>query len=176
MKYIFLLAMIMLVTTAFQVPKQKVYLIGDSTMANKKESDQPETGWGQVWPSFFNDGIEFHNHAVNGRSTKSFRDKGHWQVVLDKLKKDDYLIIQFGHNDAKSDDKERFAEANTDYRNNLITYIEEAKAKGAIPIMATPVYRRKFDDNHLLIDSHGDYPKVVREVAKLKNTDLLDLR
>lgn len=175
MKHILFLAMTMIASTASQVPRQKVYLIGDSTMANKKISDQPETGWGQVWSLFFNDGIEIHNHAVNGRSTKSFREKGHWQEVLDKLKKDDYVIIQFGHNDAKADDSERFADAKTDYKNNLIRYIDEVKAKNAIPILATPVYRRKFDENKQLVDSHGDYPLVVREVARLKNTDLIDL-
>ena len=61
---------------------QKVFLIGDSTMANKKTSDAPETGWGQVFGEFFNAGVEIHNHAVNGRSTKSFREKGHWNEVL----------------------------------------------------------------------------------------------
>ena len=154
---------------------QKVFLIGDSTMANKKTSDAPETGWGQVFGEFFNAGVEIHNHAVNGRSTKSFRDKGHWNEVLSKLGKDDYVIIQFGHNDAKKDGPERFAEAKTDYKSNLIAYISEIKAKGAIPILATPVFRRKFDEKGTLIDGHGDYPAVVRDIAKSQNVDLLDM-
>lgn len=153
----------------------RVFLIGDSTMANKKVGDAPETGWGQVFHEFFTDKIEIHNHAVNGRSTKSFREKGHWQEVLQQLKKDDYVIIQFGHNDAKADDTTRFAPAQTDFRQNLLRYIQEIKSKGAVPILATPVHRRNFDEKGNLQDSHADYPAVVKSVAQSQNVDLLDL-
>ncbi|MBL0025457.1 MAG: GDSL family lipase [Saprospiraceae bacterium] len=172
MKFAFLISMLVFM---FPNQKQRVFLIGDSTMATKKESDAPETGWGQVLHLFFTKEIEFYNHAVNGRSTKSFRDLGHWKAVLENLKKDDYVIIQFGHNDSKMDDTLRYAEANTDYKANLIRYIEEIRKKEAIPILCTPVNRRKFDSDGKFVDQHGDYPKVVREVAKSLFVDLIDL-
>lgn len=158
-----------------QAPKQHVYLIGDSTMANKKVTDAPETGWGQVLSSYFTDAVQFHNHAVNGRSTKSFRDRGHWAEVFNALQKDDYVIIQFGHNDSKKDDSTRYAEPNKAYRYNLERYIDEVKSKGAIPILCTPVNRRKFDQSGIFVDQHGEYPKVVREVASSKGVDLIDM-
>jgi len=153
----------------------RVFLVGDSTMATKKIGDDPETGWGQVFHTYFTDKIEIHNHAVNGRSTKSYRTKGEWQQVFQQLRKDDYVLLQFGHNDAKVDDTTRFAPAQTVYRENLIQYIQEIRSKGAIPLLATPVYRRNFDGNGNLIDTHGDYPNVMKEVAKRLNVDLLDL-
>jgi len=156
-------------------PKQRVFLIGDSTMANKKQVDLPETGWGQVFQEYFTETVEIHNHAVNGRSTKSFRDRGHWEGVYSQLEKNDYVIIQFGHNDSKTDDTTRYAPARTDYKNNLIRYIDEIRSKGATPMLATPVYRRKFDNEGKLVDAHGEYPQVVREVAALKKVELLDL-
>lgn len=156
-------------------PKQKIYLIGDSTMANKKAVDAPETGWGQVLSGLFTDAVEIHNHAVNGRSTKSFRDKGHWADVLEKLQKDDYVVIQFGHNDSKEDDPERYAAAQTHYRENLQKYIEETRKKGAIPILCTPVHRRKYDDNGNFVNTHGEYPNVVKEVAAKFKVDIIDL-
>ena len=144
-------------------------------MANKKESDRPETGWGEMLPKFFNDGIVFYNHAVNGRSTKSFRERGHWDELYEQLEKNDFVIIQFGHNDSKKDDPERYADAKTDYKINLENYIRDIREKGAIPVLAIPVWRRKFDDNGQLVDSHGAYPEVVRQVAREKKVDLLDM-
>jgi DNA sulfur modification protein DndE len=154
--------------------KVEIFMIGDSTMANKKSSDAPETGWGQVFHNYFSDQVIISNHAVNGRSTKSFRDRGHWKEVLDQLEKDNYVIIQFGHNDAKVEDSLRFSHPWTAYKSNLITYINEVKQKGAIPILATPVYRRKYE-NGVLVDTHGDYPLVVRKLADSLKVDLLDM-
>ena len=176
MKYFYLIILAFGFFAFVSTPKQRVFMIGDSTMANKKTTDAPETGWGQVFPLIFNEGIEFHNYAVNGRSTKSFREKGHWKEVLEQLRKDDYVIIQFGHNDAKKEDPERYAEATTDYKNNLIQYITEIKEKGAIPILCTPVNRRKFNEKGEFVDTHGKYPSVVKEVAQQQNVELLDIQ
>jgi lysophospholipase L1-like esterase len=52
--------------------KPTLYLIGDSTMADKPLDDNPERGWGQLLPNFFDDDVVIENHAKNGRSTKSF--------------------------------------------------------------------------------------------------------
>ena len=155
--------------------KQRIFLIGDSTMANKAAIDAPETGWGQVFHRLFTDAVEIQNHAVNGRSTKSFRDLGHWNKVYTQLQKGDYVFIQFGHNDAKADDPARYAEAHTDYKANLERYIKEIQEKGAIPVILTPVMRRNFDENGQFVDKHGDYPAVAREVASTHNLTLIDL-
>jgi lysophospholipase L1-like esterase/pectate lyase len=151
-----------------------IFMIGDSTMANKPLEGNPERGWGQMLHKFFSDGIIVDNHAVNGRSSKSFLDEGRWQKVLDSLQKGDYVIIQFGHNDSKPDTA-RHTDPQTTYRNNLIKYINETRAKGAFPILCTSIVRRKFDENGKLIDTHGEYIVVVREVAKQMNVSLLDM-
>lgn len=82
-----------------------VFMIGNSTMADKPLKDgNPEKGWGQILPLYFKEGIKIENHAVNGRSTKSFIDEGRWDSVLNKIEPGDFVIIEFGHNDAKKDD------------------------------------------------------------------------
>jgi len=152
-----------------------IYLVGDSTMANKPVEDNPERGWGQMFPLFFNEELTIENHAKNGRSTKSFIQEGLWQKVLDKLKSGDFVFIQFGHNDQKISDTNRYAEAHTTYRQNLIRYVTETREKGANPVLLTPVNRRKFDKDGKFIDQHGDYPSVVRSVAEEMEIPLIDL-
>lgn len=171
-----LIIFIVLVTQAYRPQhKLRIFLIGDSTCATKNSYDAPETGWGQMLPQYFNEAVEIQNHAVNGRSTKSFRTEGRWKKITDQLQKGDYVFIQFGHNDAKISDTTRYAAAQTDYRNNLHRYIKETIEKGATPILLTPVQRRNFDENGKLLDSHADYPTVVREVAKQTATMLVDM-
>ena len=81
-----------------------VYLIGDSTCANKNlEKQNPERGWGQLFRAFFGEDILVENHAMNGRSTKSFRAEGRWEPIYTQMQKGDYVFIQFGHNDEKVD-------------------------------------------------------------------------
>lgn len=151
-------------------------MVGDSTMANKPYSKgNPEKGWGQVFPLYFKEGIKIENHAKNGRSSKSFRDEGLWDIVLEKIKPGHYVIIAFGHNDQKQDSPERYSAPDTDYRKNLERYVRETRNKGGIPVLATPIMRRRFDENGKLYDTHGRYPEVVREIAKEKNVPLLDL-
>ena len=152
-----------------------IYMIGDSTMANKPLYDNPERGWGQLFPQFFNEKVKIENHAMNGRSTKSFIDEGRWDSVFFKLKKGDYLFIQFGHNDEKADKPNVYAEAHTTYKDNLIKFIKESRSKGAIPILVTPVMRRRFDEKGAVVDTHGDYPSVVKEVAALTKVSVIDL-
>lgn len=153
----------------------RVFLIGDSTMADKIPADFPETGWGMPFSKLFNEAVEVQNHAYNGRSTKSFRREGRWAKVQAQLKKGDYVFIQFGHNDAKASDTTRFAPAQTDFRVNLIRYVKETRAQGAIPILLTPTQRRKFDSTGIFVDQHADYPAVVREVAAQENVMLIDV-
>lgn len=153
-----------------------VFLAGDSTMSQKKLTDAPETGWGMVFPSYFDTtAVKFENHAVNGRSTKSFRSLGHWDTMIKRVRPGDYVFLQFGHNDSKVDDTTRYAPAKTDYRDNLVRFIAEIRAKGAQPVLLTPVVRRNFDDQGNFVDKHGDYPGVVREIAAAQKVPLIDL-
>ncbi|WP_186756689.1 rhamnogalacturonan acetylesterase [Echinicola salinicaeni] len=153
-----------------------IFLIGDSTLANKPYSgSNPEKGWGQVFGLYFKDGVKVENHALNGRSTKSFRDEGHWDKVYQSIRPGDYVLIEFGHNDQKEKSPDRYAAPDTDYRNNLIRYIEETYEKGGKPILATPISRRSFDENGLLQDTHGRYSEVVREVAEEFSLPLFDM-
>lgn len=153
-----------------------LFLAGDSTMANKSPApNNAERGWGEALPYFFNEEISIDNRALNGRSTLSFRIEGHWDALLNSLKEGDFVIIQFGHNDQKSEDPTRYAEAKTDYRSNLTQMIKDVREKGAEAILATSIVRRSFDADGQLIDTHGDYPEVVRGVASNENVPLLDL-
>jgi DNA sulfur modification protein DndE len=162
---------------AFLAPEKKVtiFLIGDSTMANKPLDENPERGWGQLFPNYITDEVEIQNHAVNGRSTKSFINEHRWDTVMSRLKQGDYVMIQFGHNDSKVEDSIRSAPAHTLYKENLIRFVNDVRSKGANPVLITPVMRRKFDEAGKFVDQHGDYPGVVKEVAAMMNVPLIDL-
>ena len=153
-----------------------VYLAGDSTMAQKADDKRPETGWGEKLQQYFDEKkVKIDNRAMNGRSTKSFIDEKRWQAIVDNLKKGDYVFIEFGHNDEKKDKPEVYAAANTDYRNNLIKFVTEVRAKKAFPVLLTPVMRRKFDANGVFQDTHGEYPDAVRKVAAELKIPLIDM-
>ena len=155
----------------------KIYIIGDSTMADKPNPEEnPERGWGQMLPLFFTEDVQIENHAVNGRSTRSFRDLGHWKAVHDILKPGDYVFIQFGHNDGKITDPTRYTNPHSSYRHNLIRYVEETKEKGGIPILFTSIARRKFNENGVLVDSHGAYTLETRLVAQKLNISWVDMQ
>jgi DNA sulfur modification protein DndE len=152
----------------------RLYMAGDSTMADKP-LDLPERGWGMVLPQYFKDPAVVRNHAVNGRSTKSFIDEGRWKAILDDLREGDVVIIQFGHNDEKSEDPKRYTDPKTTFRENLRRFVDDVRAKKASPILATPVARRKFDAAGTLTPTHGEYPDAVRAVAGEAKVPLLDL-
>ena len=154
-----------------------VHLIGDSTMADKPSPEvNPERGWGQALPSLFDDRVTVRNHAVNGRSTRSFIAEHRWQAVLDSLEPGDYVFIQFGHNDEKVEDSTRFTNPYTGYRRNLERFVVETRAKGARPVLFTPIVRRHFNEHGVLEDTHGAYPLVVRLVARDLAVPLVDLQ
>lgn len=177
MKKIFLLFSIVISTFMLAQKKPTLFLIGDSTMANKENPDKnPEHGWGQVLDQFFTTGIEIQNHAMNGRSSKSFRTEGRWNTIEKQLKKGDFVIIQFGHNDQKVKDSTKFTNPYTQYRANLERYVKEARAKGAIPILMTSIVRRNFNENGVLVDTHKEYPLVVRLVADDLHVPFVDMQ
>jgi len=177
MKKNLFLALLIVSGFAFLAPDKKVtiFLIGDSTMANKPLDENPERGWGQLFPNYMTDEVEIQNHAVNGRSTKSFINEHRWDTVMSRLKPGDYVLIQFGHNDQKVEDSNRSAPAHTLYKENLVRFVNDVRSKGANPVLITPVMRRKFDAAGKFVDQHGDYPGVVKEVAATMNVPLIDL-
>ena len=177
MKKNIVLILLILAGLAFTRPGNKpvIFMIGDSTMANKPTDDNPERGWGQLFPDYMSDEVDIQNHAVNGRSTKSFIAEHRWDTVMSRLKAGDYVMIQFGHNDQKAEDSNRSAPAHTLYKDNLIRFVNDVRSKGATPILITPVMRRKFDADGKFVDQHGDYPGVVKEVATMMNVALIDL-
>lgn len=184
---LFVIASVIL-ACSFRPDTPTIYIIGDSTAAEKDISKgQTERGWGMVLQGFFDEGIRVENHAMNGRSSRSFYSEGLWKKVIDKVKPGDYVIIQFGHNDEKPK-PDRHTDVGTTFDAHLAQYALETKAKGATPILMSPVVRRNFfinpekqdDDEKLrettyqgevvnsdtLVDTHGEYAKVAERVAK----------
>lgn len=163
---------------AFQPGKKvAIYMVGDSTMAFKPDTAiSPERGWGQMLPQFFNNDVTIYNHAVNGRSTKSFINEGKWKAVLEQLQPGDYVFVQFGHNDQKYKDSLRYTNPYTGYRRNLVKFVTESRAKSAIPVLFTSIVRRHFNEFGTLTDTHGAYPLVVRMVANEYKVPLVDLQ
>lgn len=160
-----------LIMSALSVSAQEkivLRLMGDSTMADKDLSyENPERGWGQRLKSHLDTNVVIANYAKNGRSTRSFQTLGHWDLVKNDLKAGEYLFIQFGHNDSKESDTTRYAAPYGDYQKNLRLFVDHALSVGARPVIFSPVARRWFtDEGELRRDSHGDYPKVAREVAQ----------
>ncbi|MCC2548701.1 rhamnogalacturonan acetylesterase [Hymenobacter sp. BT175] len=151
----------------------RVYLIGDSTMADKQEKAFPETGWGTPFRYFFDETVTIDNRAQNGRSTKSFLAENRWQPVANDLRPGDYVFIQFGHNDEVPTKKSYSTEA--EFRANLMRFVTETRLKKAFPVLLTPVARRKFDAAGKVEGTHNVYSAIVRNVAKDQQVPLIDL-
>ncbi|MGV9894516.1 rhamnogalacturonan acetylesterase [Streptomyces tendae] len=153
-----------------------LYIAGDSTAAQKYSDAAPETGWGMALPFFLRKELEVANHAVNGRSSKSFVDEGRLDVVLGAIRPGDFLLIQFAHNDEKDEDPTRYTEPWTTYQEHLRMYVDGARARGARPVLATPVERRRFDAAGNAVPSHGEYPAAMRALARREGVTLLDVQ
>lgn len=189
----------LIVLTAFQQDKvTTIFIIGDSTAANKDISGgKQERGWGMALQCYFDDNILVNNHAVNGRSSLSFIREGRWDKVLEKIRPGDYVIIQFGHNDEKSGEK-RHTDPGSTFDYIMAKYVRETREKGGIPVLMNCVVRRNFftkapqndDDESLrtttfkdgvkmvegdsLIDTHGLYRVAPRDVAQRMNVHFVD--
>ena len=175
-----------------------IFVIGDSTAANKDISKgKQERGWAMALQAYFDDHILVDNHAVNGRSSKSFIDEGRWDKVLEKMKPGDYVIIQFGHNDEKPK-ADRHTDPGSTFDYNLARFVRETREHGGIPVLMNCVVRRNFfvqapendDDEKLrtqtfqdgvkmvegdsLIDTHGLYRVAPRDVAQRMNCHFVD--
>lgn len=152
----------------------KIYIAGDSTVQTYNEESAPQAGWGQFIQNYFKDNVVFYNHAIGARSSKTFIQEGRLNNILAKIKQDDYLLIQMGHNDASIDKKERYTEPKTEFKSYLSQYIDGAREKNAIPILITPVATLKYEGNKFL-NQFPEHTESMRELAKQKNVILIDL-
>ena len=172
---VFLVLAATLLCAYTQIRPITVFLAGDSTMAQKLVDRRPETGWGEALQQWFDiDHVRVVNLARNGRSTRTFISENRWQEIATSVKKGDYVFIQFGHNDAAKDRPDRQTPP-SDYRANLVRFVNDVRAKEATPVLLTPVMRRRFRAEGEFYDSHGEYPDIVRAVAKELNVPLIDM-
>ena len=148
-----------------------IFIIGDSTVEDNKP---PFRGWGWALPEHVREGVTVRNHALSGRSSRSFRAEGLFEPVERDLAAGDMLLIQFGHNDEKDD--ERHTDPSTTFPEQLWQYCEFALSRGALPVLMTPVSRRFFVGDGNLLYTHGEYPLAVRRLAAEKNVPLCDLK
>ena len=146
--------------------KIKIILVGDSTVTDS-------AGWGLGFKQFLTDKVELINTAQGGRSSKSFRDEGRWTNAL--ALKGDYYLIQFGHNNepgkpGRSTDMPTFV-------SNMVSYVEEARAIGAKPILVTPLTRRQWDKANpgKIKSSLAPYAEEVKKLAAERHVPLIDL-
>jgi lysophospholipase L1-like esterase len=145
----------------------RIVLVGDSTV-----NDQG--GWGPGLRASFGPAVEVVNLALNGRSSKSFRDEGAWAKAI--ATQPAYILIQFGHNDGPGKGPARETDPATTYRANMNRYIEEARAAGAQPVLVTSIVRRNFTpEGKIRVDSLAPYVAEVRTLATEKNVPLIDL-
>lgn len=193
-----IIALVVLSMSFSQEPEFTVFMIGDSTMANKDTTGgKQERGWGMVLQQYFDNHVVVDNHAVNGRSSKSFINEGRWDKVLAKIKPGDYVFIQFGHNDEKPQ-PERHTDPGSTFDDNLRKFVNDTRSKGGIPVLFNAVVRRNFalkvqkndDDEKLrnldaksgnnvlegdtLYDTHGDYRFSPANVAKEMGVVFID--
>lgn len=178
-----------------------VFMIGDSTMANKPlDKENQERGWGQMLPIYFEGAIKIDNHAVNGRSSKSFINEGRWEKVREQIRPGDYVIIQFGHNDEKIKSPDRYTIPGSTFDENLKKFVNETREKGGTPILMNSIVRRNFPANGIaaaqtddrqktwkkglenypaegdtLMDTHGDYRLAPRNVAEEMGVVFIDM-
>jgi len=149
----------------------RLFLAGDSTMTD--QANEPYVGWGQAFPLFVGERAVVANHAESGRALRSFQAERRLDKILSQLRKDDFVLIQFGHNDQK--EKGEGVGAFTTYSQRLRAYIDAVQAKGAKPVLVTAVARRRFDEKGQVTESLGDFPEAVRRVAKERSLPLIDL-
>jgi lysophospholipase L1-like esterase len=150
-----------------------LYLAGDSTVMDQPAA--PNASWGQVLPRFFGPAIAVANHAESGETLKSFLTELRFDKLLSKLRAGDWVMIQFAHNDQKTQWPQTYAEAATTYRAYLRAYIAEIRRRGATPVLVTSPDRRNFDPAGHVVSTLGDYPDAMRSVAREERVALIDL-
>jgi lysophospholipase L1-like esterase len=148
-----------------------VYLAGDSTVTD--QAKEPWSSWGQMLPRFFKQGVAVANYAESGESLKSFIGERRFEKILETINAGDYLFIQFAHNDQKPGISH--VDPFTSYQGTLKLYVDEARKRNAIPVFVTSMHRRRFDDQGRIVNTLGEYPEAMRQLATEENVPLIDL-
>lgn len=151
-----------------------VYLAGDSTVMSYGTANYPQQGWGGRIQDYFTPGVTFNNRAIGGRSSKSFVDEGRLAAILSVIKPGDYLFVQFGHNDVYSDLR-LHTDPFTRYKNYLAMYVDLPRQYGAIPVLVSPMGRRRYDSSGRFINDFVDRTAAMKELAIEKGVPLIDL-
>jgi len=149
-----------------------IALVGDSTVADYSD-DSPWRGWGQILPKLLPQGFRIANFAINGMSTKTFRDTPNWDTMI--ALQPDIVLIQFGHNDSHAPPAPEGTAAEGEFRSNLQRYISEARDAGIYPILVTPMHRRTFGDRQIPTQELASYAEAVRAVGKANGAPIIDL-
>lgn len=154
-----------------------LYLAGDSTMCDYSKNRAPLTGWGTALKALVKPGVQVTNLAMGGRSSKSFLTENRWDKILDKAKPGDFVIIQFGHNDAHVGPKNTYRHTSADetYKHYLKIYIAEARANGLIPVLCTQTAICKFETDGAVREHGSTYIRACRDVARETGCDFVDL-
>jgi lysophospholipase L1-like esterase len=148
-----------------------VYVCGDSTVCDQPGENY--ASWGQMLPRFFNTGVVIANHGESGESLRGFLGEKRWDKVMSLIKPGDYMILQMGHNDEK--EKGEGIGPLTSFKTDLMRFVDDTRARGATPILVSPMERRSFDANGRARETHGQYPQAYREVAKGSKVAYIDL-
>jgi lysophospholipase L1-like esterase len=148
-----------------------VYLAGDSTVVDQDK--EPWAAWGQMLPRFFGPKVAIANHAESGETIRSFETERRWEKIFSTIKRGDYLMLQFAHNDQKPG--RGYVPAATEYTARVKKYLAKAEAIGAHPILVTSMNRRTFDDARKITDSLAPYPQTLRQIAEAEKLPLVDL-
>ena len=155
---------------------KRIFWAGDSTVQFNGIETYPQTGIGQVMPLYLKKDVVVRNYAKNGRSTRSFINQKRLVEIEEAIEAGDYLFIQFGHNDEKESDPERYTRPDDDFKGNLRIFIETARKAGAKPVLITPLTRRTFAAPHKLdAGNHKEYVRAMKEIAFEENVPLVDL-
>ncbi len=150
-----------------------LFLAGNSTVTDQRY--EPYSAWGQMLPAFFKPGlVSVANHAESGETLKSFVGEKRLKKLFSQVQPGDYLFIQFAHNDQKKNSS-TYSPPFTDYQEYLRRFISTAQELGVNPVLVTPMLRRKFDKDGHVVNTHGDYPEAMRQVAGSENVPLIDL-
>lgn len=148
-----------------------VFLCGNSTVVD--QDNEPWGSWGQIVPRFFDEGVAVANYAESGESANTFLAAKRFEKALTQMKKGDWVLIEFGHNDQKQ--KGPGKGAYYSYATALKTFVDLTRRKGATPVFVTPTCRRAFDDEGHVKQTHGDFPDAMRWVAEREGVTVIEL-
>jgi len=148
-----------------------IFLAGNSTVTDQEY--EPWASWGQMFPCFLKPNVVVANYAESGETLLAFKREKRLQKIMSQMKVGDYLFIEFAHNDQKAGGNH--LDAFTNYKDELKSYIAEARKKGGKPVLVTSMNRRRFDENGKIINTLENYPEAMRQTAAEENVPLIDL-